>query len=191
MKKATSDPKKLRELIVYISKKCSGDLYYGITKLNKILYYSDSEYYLKKGKTISGNEYIHLPHGPVVQDMHKIIEQMKMKDIAISLNQIGTKTQKKPVALREPDLSSFDPEMISMLDEVIDFFCNKNKIRASWLSDATHLQMGWRATRDNEVIPMNTYFLKSKTKQKYNSWEKLHAKEISKQLAGQYGFPAS
>lgn len=191
MPRTTTPEEKLKELIVYISKKCSGDTYYGVTKLNKILYFADSFYYMQHGKTISGKQYVHKDHGPVVQNMYKLMQEMDRKDIAISLAQVGPQTQKKPVALREADISHFEPQMISMLDEVIEHFCNKNKFRAAWLSRATHEHMGWRVTGEDEIIPINTFFLKPKAKQKFNSWEKQRAMEINKLLAGQYGLSPS
>ncbi len=190
MAKPTITPEqKLKELIVYISTKCSSDGKYSKTKLNKILFYSDFLFYLKKQKAITGASYRHLPYGPVPDDIEKLLKNMKGTDIAIAVTNAGPYLQNKIVALREPDLSLFDADMIAHVDSVIDAVCNKRSLSATNLSDMTHQTMGWLVTSDGEEIPYQTVFIKDKKHQVATAWEKTRAKELAKEFAGQYGLP--
>lgn len=183
-----SKKSKLKELIIYISTKCSDDKTFGVTKLNKILFYADYFYYLNKNKSISEQNYIHLDHGPVPEDMIEVRDEMIKKDIAYAFYQSGPFLQKRVVALREPKIDSFEPDMISLLDEIIDEVSNKKHIRAKWMSDATHDFLGWLVTEKFEVIPYETFLLKDKKKQKVEKIDRLVAVDIANKLKGEYGF---
>lgn len=180
---------KLKELIVYISSKCGDDIKYSKTKLNKILFYSDFLYYFKRRKPITGHDYVHLPHGPIPNDIEAILKEMAGKDIGFSVLWAGPYKQTKLVALREPNLQLFDAEMIAHVDSIIDAVCNKRSLSANQLSELTHEFMGWVVTNDGEEIPYQTVFVKEQRFQKSSSWKKNRAKEIAKELEGQYGFP--
>jgi uncharacterized phage-associated protein len=182
---------KLKELIVYISSKCSNDIKYGKTKLNKILYYSDFLFYSKKQKSITDSVYRHLPHGPVPDDMDKLLKNMQNKDIAFAVTNAGPYTQTKIVALREPNLSLFDAEMIAHVDSVIDTVCNKNSLSASRLSEMTHQTIGWIVTSNGQEIPYQTIFIKDKKYQIATASERIKARELAIKFAGQYGFPSN
>ena len=79
------DEVKFRELLVYIANKCENDIYFGATKLNKILFYSDFICYYMHGKPITGAEYKALQRGPVPTILKRIREQMHGIDIAIQI----------------------------------------------------------------------------------------------------------
>ena len=49
--------KRLRELVLYVSHKCSNDPTFGATKLNKILFYSDFWSFFRFGEPIAGLRY--------------------------------------------------------------------------------------------------------------------------------------
>lgn len=193
MPKTTMTPEqKLKELIVYISTKCSDDVKYGVTKLNKILFYSDFLYYLKRQKAITDCSYVHLPYGPAPDDMDRLLTNMTGTDIGFSVVSAGPYTQNKIVALREPNLSSFDPDMISHVDAVINAVSNNKKsLSATQLSGISHEIMGWVVTENGEKIPYNTVFVKDKKYQVATNWEKSRAKELAQEFSGQYGYPTT
>lgn len=183
--------KRLKELIVYIASKCAHDDKYGATKLNKILFFSDFLYYLKRFKPITGHPYVHMPYGPGPDDIKEILREMTGKDIAYAISECGPFRQKRIVALREPDLSIFDPDMISHVDSVIETLSTKNSLTATQLSDFTHAIIGWLVTSDGETIPYQTVFIKDKKYQVATDWERIKSGEIASELAGQYGYPNS
>lgn len=184
----TDSTHRLKELIVYISQKCADDSAFGKTKLNKILFLADFNYYIKNRKSISGQDYIHLDFGPVPEEMNFTLKEMNKRDIALAIQDSGPFKQERVVALREADLSGFQPEMIAFLDEIINEVCYKHRIRATWLSEFTHDFLGWLATSKGEIIPYQTAFLKTKKRQMVNESEKLRAVEIARYYKDRYGF---
>ncbi len=158
----TTPEQKLKELIVYISAKCSNDVKYSKTKLNKILFYSDFLFYLKKQKTITDCSYRRLRYGPVPDDMEKLLKHMKGTDIDIVVTNAGPYLQNKIFALREPNLALFDVDMIAHVDSVINIVCNKRSSSATQLSEMTHETMGWLVTSEGQEIPYNTVFVKDR-----------------------------
>ena len=191
MKKATSE-EKLKELIIYISSKCSEDVKYSKTKLNKILFYSDFFYYLRKRKSITGHKYIHLQYGPVPSNMEALLEAMKGTDIAVAVLREGLYEKNKIVPLRKPDLGFFEPDMISLIDSVIDEVCyDERSLTARQLSDSSHKTIAWAVTSMGEEIPYQTAYLKDISGQTATKEEKEKAKYIARALAGSYGFPTN
>lgn len=71
-----SRPDKLRQLILLISRASEGDSPFGSVKLNKILFFSDLTAYRRWGRTISGEEYQKLEHGPSPKRMKPLLDDM-------------------------------------------------------------------------------------------------------------------
>ena len=180
------DNKKLLELTLHIAHKAGTDGYLGKTKLNKILFLIDFHYYFHKGKSITGQKYIHLPYGPVPKNMDKI---HKMKDdIVFQETSIAGYKQHKSIPLRDADVSMFSQEELKFIDEVIDILCHKRKIPAKTLSDDSHDYLGYAMTENGQEIPYNTIFLEKTSKQKVTPAEKIHAFKLRKELGESYGF---
>jgi hypothetical protein len=47
---------RLRELVLYISERCERDVYFGKTKLNKVLVFADFSSFARTGRPITGLE---------------------------------------------------------------------------------------------------------------------------------------
>jgi hypothetical protein len=58
------DREKLRELILHVARRSEGDIAFGVTKLNKLLFFIDFLACLRFGKPITGEEYQKLDNGP-------------------------------------------------------------------------------------------------------------------------------
>lgn len=181
--------KRLKELIVYIASQCDGDETFGATKLNKILFFADFFYYRQKRESISGQKYIHMPFGPVPEAMETVQKQMLGKDIAYAFSQSGPYMQKRVVALREPDLSGFEPEMIGFLTTIINQVCVDNKISATKLSDLSHDYVGWKITKIGEEIPYQSVFLKRFSKQQLTPDLTERAKELYQEITQAHARP--
>lgn len=148
--------RKLEELILYISSKCQDHGKFGVTKLNKILYYSDFIAYAKRGKPVTGAEYFKIKFGPAPRPMKPTLNFMRENgDIAIVLKDTLAGTQKRPGALRLPDLDVFDAWELSIVDDVILALKDKS---AEEVSDLTHYHVGWKLANDGETIPYFTVF---------------------------------
>lgn len=154
------DDKKFRELILYIASRCEGDLFFGATKLNKILFYSDFLCFERTGKPITGADYLALEHGPAAKQLLPERESLERNgDIVFVRRQL----QHRIVARRDPDLSRFSAEEIAIADKVMELLKNADAYRVSELS---HAFLGWKAARAEAeangrqvTIPYGTAFV--------------------------------
>lgn len=149
---------KFSELIIAI---CSlNDDFCGATKLNKLLFFSDMEAYLELGKTITGQEYQKLPHGPAPKHVLPTTNKLERSgDLVIQTRCFGNHVQKKPIATRQPDLTVFTDMEINIINRVIDRFRNKT---AKEISDISHEYVGWQLSNYYEKIPFETAFISNR-----------------------------
>lgn len=147
-----STTNKMKELILYVASKSEADVNFGATKLNKILFYSDFLAYLNYGKAITGEIYQKLENGPAPRCLLELRKEMIDNKEAI----LRRKTHffgypiKKLFALRDPDISSFKPEEIALIDELLREFEHKT---AAQISDESHDFTGWQLAELKEDIP--------------------------------------
>src|SRR4051794_8202747 len=67
---------KFLELVLYVAAKSQFDEYFGATKLNKILFYSEVLTYFRTKKPITGQAYQKLANGPAPRHLVPIREAM-------------------------------------------------------------------------------------------------------------------
>lgn len=120
----------------------------GIKKLNKLLYFTDFEYYDKYSKSITGYNYIKYPMGPVIENYSEIISEMEGKNILkrvksriLGINK--TYTVHKMKKLVEPDLELFEKEELQVIREV----WYKNELKSGKeLEEESHVDAPWILT---------------------------------------------
>jgi len=146
--------KKFRELILLICARSQGDKKFGATKLNKLLFYSDFSAYLSFKRPITGQQYFKLPNGPAPRRLKPIVAKMQESDeLAYQETEYFGRIQKKPIALRQPDLNIFSPQEIDLVHNMIKKYWD---FSAAEISDKSHLFLGWRVAREQEEIPYST-----------------------------------
>jgi hypothetical protein len=179
------DDTRLRELILYIAERCQYQEKFGATKLNKVLFYSDFLAYAKFGKPITGEEYFKLQYGPAPKRMVPVQEKMERAgDIVIVKRMTRKGPQTRIIPKREATLSSFKPEEIALVDEIIFELEHKD---AEEVSDFSHFFIGWQIAKDKETIPYETVFLTDLPEHDFTEHEIRKAEEI----AQRYGLAAS
>ena len=170
---------KLRELILYISDKCVDAPKFGMTKLNKILYFSDFLWYKQTGKPITGIKYMRLPNGPAPQRMIPVRKQMADNgDIFIIQKEFPNHpAQHRIIAQAKANINEyFTPGQIAWVDEVIRFLWDDSADETSKFSHG----MAWKVYDiDRELIPYEAALL---------SDERITASDIERteDLAKQY-----
>jgi len=177
---ATSE-EKLRELIIYIAKKCESDTRFGLTKLAKIILFSDMLYYANFGSSITGQTYTKEKRGPLAKDFYKVKDDLLAKKEVVELKRpVITHELTQVVATREPNYKLFTPEEVSFVDTIIKELENHNGTKASKLS---HMYfVAWQDLNYNEEIPYQTIFLPT-------NYELTDSdKNYSVQLMKQYGW---
>jgi hypothetical protein len=154
---------RLGELILFICQKSVDDIYFGATKLNKILFYSDFFAYARWGEVITGAEYWNLQEGPVPKRLVQVREKLREENppaLAIQTNQFPTYIQKKPIQLRPPKLTVFNGAQLALVEEVIREHWN---FTAKAFADKSHHEWGWKLTKLKETIHPPTILLSPET----------------------------
>jgi hypothetical protein len=147
---------RFRELIIYVSRRSAGDIYFGSVKLNKILFYSDFLAFYRFGRPLTGFEYFRIQNGPAPRAMVPISQELA-KEGAVRFEQVmlGDRKQIRTIALREPIMQHFSEDEILLVDEVIRTLWAQN---ATQVSDASH-DVRWRVLQHKDRMPYEFAFL--------------------------------
>lgn len=128
--------------LIYFIANC-GNEKLGITKLNKLFYYLDFISYRDRKKSITGEEYVHLPMGPFAVHLKDGIIKGAEKEKLITQSEVeSTKFGKRSryQVLVEPNLSIFDDYERNLLK----YLCVNFK---DWSTDQmiaqTHSEAPW------------------------------------------------
>lgn len=147
---------KFKEILLYILEKCAGKSNVGETLLYKLLYFSDFNYYELYEEHLSGAEYRKLPYGPVPQKLDTIIHQMiSNKHLKRFKVEYHGYPQTRYLPLVKPDISSLNANEKNTIDKVIEQYSDWS---ASAISDYSHNDMPWLATKEGEVIDYELAF---------------------------------
>ncbi len=147
---------KFKDILLYILEKCAGKPNVGETLLYKLLYFSDFNYYELYEEHLSGAEYKKLPYGPVPQKLDCIINQMiASKQLKRFKADYHGYPQTRYIPLSKPNLSSFNASEKDVIDKVIDQYSDWS---ASAISDYSHKDIPWLASKDGETIDYELAF---------------------------------
>jgi uncharacterized phage-associated protein len=152
---------KYENAILYLCE-MSGGTIDGLTKLYKLLYFADFDRFVfnESMRSITGDEFKHMPGGPVPQSFNEVISvmvgrgdlQMNPIDIGLSHDMITFTAHKKA------NLEIFDKDDITVLE--YDFAKYGHKT-GSELSDITHGEPPYIATDPGEIIPLELGFYRN------------------------------
>ncbi len=147
---------KFKDILLYILGKCAGKPNVGETLLYKLLYFSDFNYYELYEEHLSGAEYRKLPYGPVPQRIDSIINHMISKKM---LTRFKTKyhgyPQTRYIPLSKPNLTNLKASEKDIIDKVIEQYSDWS---ASAISEYSHKDMPWLASKDGELIDYELAF---------------------------------
>ena len=147
---------KFKSVLLYILERCAGKPNVGETVIYKLLYFSDFNYYEIYEEHLSGASYRKLPFGPAPKRFDTIVAAMIEKG---ELQKIKTEYYGKPqtryLPLAKPDLTLFKASEKEIIDKVIDQMSDWS---AAMISDYSHNDKPWRATKMNENIDYELAF---------------------------------
>ncbi len=147
---------KFKDILLYILEKCAGKPNIGETLLYKLLYFSDFNYYEIYEEHLSGVEYKKLPFGPVPQKLDSIINQMISNQM---IQRFKTEyhgyPQTRYIPLAKPNLMNLKASEKDVIDKVIEQYSDWS---ASAISDYSHKDMPWLASKDGEIIDYELAF---------------------------------
>jgi hypothetical protein len=169
---------KFAELLLYIAKKCENDPHFGATKLNKILFFSDFAAYRIRQKSITGATYQRLDHGPAPKCMLPVREQL-LADKSLEIQDVVRFgfTQRRPRALRNPNLEIFSGEEISLVDDVISAMRDETARTVSAMSHG----FWWEVAENGEEIPIEVSLVEFP--EEASPDEQIHARSLEKRAS--------
>lgn len=141
---------KFKNTLLYILERCAGKPNVGETVLYKLLYFSDFNYYELYEEHLTGATYRKLPFGPVPQKIDHIIQQMIEQG---QLQRVKTVyrgfAQTRYLPLVNPNLKELKASETDTIDGVIEQMSDWS---AAAISQYSHKDMPWLASKDGEVI---------------------------------------
>lgn len=191
MQSFTEDRRKLKELILYISRAYESDQEYGSTRLNKVLYFIDFEAFARFGSPVTGARYIREKRGPVpypARGEHSAVRELtRAKELYLDQQPVQGPlsrqfTRVKPIARRAPNMTAFSAQEIKLADEMIEKY---RGWRAGTISKHSHQFPSWHAVPLEETIPYELIFVAED--QRFSQAEIQHGLE----LAQRHGWPRS
>ena len=152
-----ADDEKMQALILYVSERCRTAPFFGKTKLNKILFYSDFAAFGEWGRPLTGLEYCKYTHGPVAPQVDELVADLCRKGKAtLEERLIADFAEIRVSPTREFRGAGLTANERSLADRYIDQFWNQP---AGVVSDLSHDFIGWRAAAMGERIPYETMLL--------------------------------
>lgn len=145
------NPRRFKDLILYISERLADDSTFGSTKLNKVLWFSDFEAYRSLGEPITGAQYMKNLYGPTAREFVPLLNELLRDDqVEIAKRVIAGHPQDVTSSKVSVDLDLSEAEL-QILDSVIEDLRGKT---AGEVSDLSHEQSpGWQLTDYQETIP--------------------------------------
>lgn len=141
---------KFKNILLYILGRCAGKPNVGETVLNKLLYFSDFNYYELYEEHLTGANYRKLPYGPVPQKLDTIIDQMiKSGQLQRIKTPYFNKIQTRYIPMINTDLKLLTGAEKEVIDKVIEQFSDWS---AAAISNYSHKDIPWLASKEGEVI---------------------------------------
>lgn len=150
---ARGDTEKLRNLILYLSKKSEDDDSYAYTKLNKLLFYVDFLSYARTGKAVTNEQYQSNRFGPTPRGISPVVRDMEDKgEIEVKAVKVPFYKwpQKRPEAVLEANLDILTPEEIALADEVLERFWG---VWGKGISKSAYAEFGIDKFERGKTIP--------------------------------------
>jgi len=147
---------KFKNVLLYILERCAGKPNVGETVLNKLLYFSDFNYYELYEEHLTGAKYRKLPYGPVPQKLDTIIMQMiEDKQIQRIKTEYYDKMQTRYIPLVKADLMELKASEKDVIDKVIEQMSDWS---AAAISSYSHKDLPWEVTEEGKDISYELAF---------------------------------
>ena len=163
------DETRFRDLMLYLAYRCQDAVYFGSTKLCKLLYYSDFTAFGRTGAPITGAGYIRQPHGPMPREFYRQRDGLIESGLAqIEMRVVFHHDQERLVPL--VDESYFDDRFSDPELGAIEWTLGKMAgMTASEASDYSHGEVGWIIAGDGDTVPYEAAYIVSETDDELNA----------------------
>ncbi|WP_315738037.1 MULTISPECIES: Panacea domain-containing protein [unclassified Bradyrhizobium] len=148
--------RRLREAVLYVSKACERTPFFGLVKLNKIIWHADFESFTQRGQPVTGRMYQKLRQGPAPVEMLPVLNDLQAEGhLKISRILKGHHYEQRPVALSDPFLTIFSRQDLDYLDRAVAAYWD---LTAKEVSEKSH-GVAWRTRENGEPMPYQSAYL--------------------------------
>lgn len=166
---------RLKALVHYICGRVPNPNRWGSVKMNKALFYTDRNAYLRLGEPVTGETYVKQRMGPVAQHLAEVVDELEQEGrIAVRrVHKVGRNGYPYEhhlyFATEEPEVSEFSGPEVAIANEVVDVISKRHT--STSISDLSH-DLVYDLAEPGEVIPYYTAFshLLSKPSQDGKEW---------------------
>lgn len=147
---------RLREMVLFVARECAEAEYFGLIKLNKILWRADFEAFAERGVPVTGRQYQRLPLGPAPVEMVPILNELQASNaIRLEERRIVDFAEKRPVALAAPNLRFFSEDDLDYIRASIHHYW---RMTGTETSDDSH-GVAWSTRDDGVAMPYESAYL--------------------------------
>lgn len=164
---------RLRQLVLYVARRCETAKRFGGIKLNKILWKSDFDSFAMRQIPVTGRRYQREKFGPIPREMLPLHREMQQKGlIRIELVDFGEDVvEHRTIAVVAPDLELFTPDDLRFVNAAIQYYWNLTGMETS---DDSH-GVAWQTRANGDPMPYELAFLSDKL---LGPKQKLQAKRL-------------
>ncbi len=159
---------KYKTVILYFANKIRNETL-GKTKLMKLLYYLDFDFFELHGKSVTNDSYVRMPLGPVPENAEAILNEM-IKEGSVKVQKCkmpqGLNDKELIIPCKAKTLEHLTKEEIEMIEEIADKW---EKFSGRDMKNASHGEAPWIATKPGCIIDYNLAYYRNK----YNEMEKM------------------
>lgn len=143
------DRQKFKNLIVLVADQSASDDYFGLTKLNKLLFFLDFETYAHTGRPITGARYQKNNFGPTPAALMPILEELET-DGTVQAVPGRFERQVRLEAIRAFNGEGFTTEELSSLEEIVGRYAGYS---ATAISKVAYEEYPLDIFENGETIP--------------------------------------
>ncbi len=151
---------KEEETYLYIIEQCQKNSHFGKVLFNKILYFSDFDFYEGHEKSITSGSYKRDTHGPVAIGFEDVINKLKDKGY---VGEKPIEATKGHVQIRYFIKKQFNRHLLSgaEIKELERNIMRLGGMTARQVSEYSHQDMPYKATKDGEAIDYELVFYRN------------------------------
>jgi hypothetical protein len=141
------DPKKLRELVRYVSAQSRSEQRLNRGRLACLLYFCDFAAYRELGRPITGVSYLHGERGPYPDGLDSILEELQ------AAGALGELRPDRSIVSRPANADQLARAEIELADRVVQ---ELGSLTATQLERKARKEPGYRLTKPSQVIAYAT-----------------------------------
>lgn len=154
---ADGQDERLKQLVLFVAEECEHAPYFGLTKLNKIIWKADFTSYAETGTALTGCGYQRLEFGPAPLAMVPVLKAMERDDaIAYLDKEFGNGvTERRVIAKVPPNTNVFRVSELKYARRAISYYWD---MTGAETSDDSH-GVAWRTRDDGDRMHYELAYL--------------------------------